>query len=65
MKIAISEKEDFEKELLNCGYKVSGISSVIIIWIFFTIPFISSTESQKLFWVESLDIFQNNKEQMF
>ncbi len=23
--IAISEKEDFEHELLNCGYKVSGM----------------------------------------
>lgn len=29
IKIAISEKEDFEHELLNCGYNVSGMSSVV------------------------------------
>ena len=31
IKIAISEKEDFEHELLNCGFNLSGMFNVVII----------------------------------
>lgn len=57
--IAISEKEDFEHELLNCGFKVSGMfkcgnhkSFAVVFKVHFVYP-----NSQKLISTESLDIF--------